>query len=174
VLRTALILCGGNAAEADDLTQDTMLKAYRAIDRFEPGTDARAWLLAILRNARVDRIRAAAAARGAEVSLSGMAQEPADPPQTQELDPEIAAQNPQAVLEQLSDRELIDALQSLPEEIRWTLLLVDVQGMDHADAAAALGVPVGTVKSRAHRGRAMLRTALMPVARLRGLVRDRE
>jgi RNA polymerase sigma-70 factor (ECF subfamily) len=60
---------------------------------------------------------------------------------------------------------MIRALQRLPEEIRWTLLLVDVEGMDHADAAAVLGVPVGTVKSRAHRGRAMLREALLPMAR---------
>jgi RNA polymerase sigma-70 factor (ECF subfamily) len=60
---------------------------------------------------------------------------------------------------------MIQALQRLPEEIRWTLLLVDVEGMDHADAAAVLGVPVGTVKSRAHRGRAMLREALLPMAR---------
>jgi RNA polymerase sigma-70 factor (ECF subfamily) len=60
---------------------------------------------------------------------------------------------------------LIDALRQLPDEIRWTLLLVDVEGMDHADAARVLDVPVGTIKSRAHRGRTMLREALTPLAK---------
>jgi len=66
---------------------------------------------------------------------------------------------------------MIDALQRLPEEIRWTLLLVDVEGVDQADAAELLDVPVGTIKSRAHRGRAMLRDRLAPLARERGLLK---
>ena len=65
---------------------------------------------------------------------------------------------------------MIDALKSLPEEIRWTLLLVDVEGWDQQDAAGLLDVPVGTIKSRAHRGRLMMRDVLRPVARERRLV----
>ena len=65
---------------------------------------------------------------------------------------------------------MIKALKTLPEDIRWTLLLVDVEQLDHAEAAVILEVPVGTIKSRAFRGRRMLRDRLFVVARQRGLV----
>jgi RNA polymerase sigma-70 factor (ECF subfamily) len=81
------------------------------------------------------------------------------------VDGHPAWDDPHALLQRFSDRHMIQALQCLPEEIRWTLLLVDVEGIDHAEAAAILGVPVGTVKSRAHRGRRMLREALLPLAK---------
>ena len=171
VLRTAHLLCGGDASEAEELAQETMLKAFRAIGQYRDGTDARAWLLTILRHARIDRVRAAAAAP-ASVSLDALDHDPAAAPQEDELDADAAAEDPQALLEQFSDAEVIRALAALPEEIRWTLLLVDVQGMDHARAAEVLRVPVGTIKSRAHRGRRMLRGALLPRARPARLVRD--
>ena len=65
---------------------------------------------------------------------------------------------------------MIDSLRSLPEEIRWTLMLVDVERLDHAQAAQILHVPVGTIKSRAHRGRGMLRDRLLGIARQRGWI----
>jgi RNA polymerase sigma-70 factor (ECF subfamily) len=79
---------------------------------------------------------------------------------------------PERVLDEFSDRQVIDALQRLPEEIRLTLLLVDVEQLRHEDAADVLQVPVGTIKSRAHRGRAMLRAALLPLARELRLVSE--
>jgi len=75
-------------------------------------------------------------------------------------------------LNAFSDADVIDGLQGIAEELRWTLLLVDVEGMDHRDAAEVLGVPVGTIKSRVHRARAMLRQVLLPLARQRRLVRE--
>ena len=80
--------------------------------------------------------------------------------------------SPRDVLESFSDEQVISALQGLPEEMRWTLLLLDVEGLEQADVAKTLEIPVGTVKSRAHRARAMLRTALTPLARERRLIRD--
>jgi RNA polymerase sigma-70 factor, ECF subfamily len=170
VYRVARILLGEGPA-ADDLFQDAMLKAYRAIGSFREGTDVRAWLRTIVRNARVDRLRAERPhqllslddAAAAEVCGLADAREAS----------EAAAQweDPEALLAAFSDQQVIDALQQLPEEIRWTLLLVDVEQVDHADAAALLGVPVGTIKSRTSRGRAMLRLALLPVARDRRLIR---
>lgn len=157
MLRTARLLLRDVHA-AEDLAQETMLKAFRSIDSFREGSDARAWLLAILRNARIDYIRSRAA-RNADLSLDASPVEPADervPVEEHDLT------DSDALLEQFSDADLIAALQTLPEEIRWTLLLVDVEELDHADAAKVLDVPVGTVKSRAHRGRAMLRAALSP------------
>jgi RNA polymerase sigma-70 factor (ECF subfamily) len=163
VLRTAQILCGGNVAEADDLAQETMLKAFRAINRFEPGTNATAWLSKILRNVRIDRLRSSSAAAD-HVSLAELPEEPVDHKAPEAADARAIRDDPQVVLEQFSDHQVIEALQNLPEEIRWTLLLVDVEGMDHKEAAEVLDAPVGTIKSRAHRGRTMLKQALLPLA----------
>ncbi|MCX5661949.1 MAG: sigma-70 family RNA polymerase sigma factor [Planctomycetota bacterium] len=168
VLRVALILCG-NDAEAEDLAQETMLKAFRAIGQFRPGPaesengdGASKWLLAILRNTRIDRLRARAREAG-QVSLDSLVDEPADDGKA----PGDAAFDsmtdcPEELLERFTDREMIAALQALPEAIRWTLLLADVERMDHRDVGETLGIPAGTVKSRVHRGRAMLRKALAP------------
>jgi RNA polymerase sigma-70 factor, ECF subfamily len=158
VLRVARIL-SGNAADAEDLAQETLLKAFRSIDTFRAGTDAKAWLLTILRNVRIDRLRA----RGGlpePLSLGHLDWEPAGPAR-EETPP---WDNPEDVLNSLSDAQVIRALQELPEDIRLTLLLVDVEQLLHEEAAAILGVPVGTIKSRTHRGRSMLREALRPLA----------
>jgi RNA polymerase sigma-70 factor, ECF subfamily len=177
VLRTARFLIH-DPAEAEDVAQETMVKAFRALDTFEDGTDVRAWLMTILRNVRIDHLRARASHAG-DVSLDALPFEPAG-----SAAPDLAAvggggrdghpawDDAQALLQQFGDRDVIAALRRLPEEIRWTLLLVDVEGLDHADAAKVLGVPTGTVKSRAHRGRQMLRESLLPIAREMRLVRD--
>ena len=168
VLRTARILTGRDA-DAEDLAQETMLKAFKALDSFRDGTDARAWLLAILRNARIDRLRtAAAAAAKRDVSLDALPYEPAEDDRGGADD--VAWEQPQEILEALGDHDIIAALQRLPEDIRWTLLLCDVEGVEQSDAAQVLDVPTGTIKSRLHRGRAMLRVALEPLARDRGLL----
>jgi RNA polymerase sigma-70 factor, ECF subfamily len=164
LLRVAQILMH-DVHSAEDLTQETLLKAYNAIGQFRPGTDAKKWLLTILRNARIDRLRAAGAS-ARDVSLD---QYPIEPEERSVEDSDW--QNPQEILHQFADREVIAALQKLPEEIRWTLLLVDVEQLDHPEAAAMLDVPLGTVKSRTHRGRAMLRQALMSFAQERRLIR---
>lgn len=170
VLRSAQFLTH-DAAEADDLAQETMIKAFRNLDGFRAGTDMKAWLMTILRNTRIDRLRAAASAKGL-VSLDHLPQEPPAPAEQPEpRDEEAVWRDPERMMQSFSDRQVIQAVHRLPEEIRWTLLLVDVEGLDHADAACVLDVPVGTVKSRAHRGRSMLRDALVPVAREMRLIR---
>lgn len=165
VLRLALIL-SGNDADADDLAQETLMKAFRGLDRLKDETDVRAWLLTILRHTRVDRVRAAAA--HPEISLEQLGSEPAAAVEHQVE----TVENPHALLEAFSDRQVIEALQRLPEEIRWSLLLVDVEGLSLDDAARLLEVPTGTIKSRLHRGRAMLKETLLPVARDRRLVSE--
>jgi len=153
-----------NPAEAEDIAQETMIKAFKAIDSFESGTDMRAWLMTILRNTRIDHLRAIASAAG-NVSLEQLGTEPADCSPDAESDDDPAWDEPEELLEAFSNAHIIQALRALPEEIRWTLLLVEVEGIDHEDAAKILGVPIGTVKSRAFRGRAMLRESLLPLAR---------
>lgn len=167
VLRIARFLVR-DATEAEDLAQETLVKAFRFIDTFQDGTDIKAWLMAILRNTRTDRFRAANA-EPETVGLDQLCPEPADT--TERDDEDRAWQKPQQVLDAFADQQVIDALLELPEEIRWTLLLVDVQQVDHRDAARILGIPAGTVKSRAHRGRAMLRRTLLPIARQMGWIR---
>lgn len=158
VLRVAQVLAK-DAGRGEDLAQEAMLKAFRFIDQLKPDSDARKWLLAILRNTWTDWIRADVR-RPKESDLGDAHDSVADerPPVSAGTD------DPRRVLETFSDSEVINALQKLPEEIRWTLLLVDVEGLDHSDAAEVLAVPVGTIKSRAHRGRAMLRETLLPLA----------
>lgn len=168
VVRTARVLTR-DQAEADDLAQETMLKAFRAVDRFEAGTDARAWLLTILRNARVDRLRSSAAHKA--VSLDALSVEPGTEQERNDPQPHSSPTDAAAIMEQFSDAEVIDALQQLSEDMRWTLLLVDVEGFDHSDASEILQVPVGTVKSRAHRGRLFLRDRLKSRARQMRLIR---
>ena len=156
VLRTARYP-DARAAEADDLAQETLVKAYRSIATFDVSTHAAAWLTAILRNTRIDRARA----RQREAKDVSLDSHPLDVQDRRSVTGEIDYAHTAVMLEQLSDEQIIEALRSLPEDIRWTLLLVDVEQLNHAEAATVMGVPVGTVKSRAFRGHQMLRERLL-------------
>src|SRR5437764_14162918 len=160
VLRVARMLTHDDA-DADDLAQDAMMRAYRGIDGLAPDSNAKAWLMTILRNTHTDHLRSRHAG---EISLDALDVDPPD----QQPDEDVAAWgDPRETLAEFSDEQMIHALKALPREICWTLLLVDVQGMDDREAGEVLGVPTGTVKSRLHRGRRMLRESLMPLVRQR-------
>ncbi len=192
MLRVARCLVG-RAGEAEDLVQEAMIKALRGMDGFTEGTDIKAWLMTILRRTHIDMIRSrkryeAAVAEKAEAALreegagagsAGNEQGAAGTDVGTETDEWAGAydgkwREPGAVFERFGDEEVIAALKALPEEIRWTLLLVDVEGLEQSAAAEILEVPVGTIKSRAHRGRAMLRDRLYEWAQERGWVVDEE
>ena len=168
VLRVALILTG-NDADAEDLAQETLMKAFRSIDALRDETGTKSWLMTILRNTRVDRFRSEAS-RPNQVSLEDLKAETAAPEFVADSDGNHA--DVQGILDSFSDAQVIQCLQQLPEEIRWTLLLVDVEQLGQVEAAEIMQVPVGTVKSRAHRGRAILRQSMLPAARKLGLVKD--
>jgi RNA polymerase sigma-70 factor (ECF subfamily) len=154
VFRTAQCLTHDNA-DAEDLVQETMFKAFKSIHTIRDGSQVKPWLMTILRRTRIDQLRATRVEPSQseiEVELShGSVDE------TWISDSRL---DPEKLLNCMNDETIIDALRNLPKTIRWALLLVDVEGMDHQDAAAALDIPIGTVKSRLHRGRAMLRTSL--------------
>jgi RNA polymerase sigma-70 factor (ECF subfamily) len=169
LLRVAQVLTH-DVHDAEDLTQDTLVKAFRAIEQFGAGTDSKKWLLSILRNTRIDRLRASASS-AKDISLDQFAVDIADARPQQSTEGDGGWENPAEILNEFSDALVIDALQGLPEEVRWTLLLLDVEDLKLEEAATILGVPLGTVKSRAHRGRALLRQALVAIAQDRRLIR---
>ena len=143
--------------EAEDLVQDTYLKAFRARDRFVPGTNLKAWLYTILhntwRNRRRDRARSRVEADSEAVDLAA----------DQAGDMVSAApDSPEALLVNaaLSD-DLREALDGLPEAFREVVWLRDVEELTYQEIATALDVPIGTVMSRLSRGRRQLHAALL-------------
>ena len=143
-----------NAADAEDLVQDTYLKAFRAADRFEPGTNLRAWLFTILHNTA--RNRARDRARDTVAIDSEVVDRAADaPPPTGRT--AGAGETPESLL--LRDTlapELQAAIDELPDAFRQAVWLRDVEEFSYAEIASMLTIPVGTVMSRISRGRRML------------------
>ena len=134
-----------NAHDAEDLVQETFLRAYRGFDRFEAGTNIRAWLFTILHRVRTDAFRRAGRS---PKTVEMIADGPAVPP-------------PQDALAQGAE-DIERALAALPEVFRSAVVLRDVEDLSYDEIASVLDVPVGTVMSRIHRGRALLRAALAP------------
>ena len=146
-------------ADAEDLVQETMVKAYAGFHKFRDGTIARAWLFRILTNTWISSYRTAQ--RRIDEVLAGDVAEVWPTP----------AKNPSAelaVLEAMEDEDVRDALQALPEGQRLVVYYADVEGFRYKEIATILDVPLGTVMSRLHRGRANLRALLMNVAAARG------
>ena len=175
VLRTAQYLTR-HSQQAEDLAQETMVKAMRGIDSYQDDTNLKAWLMTILRRTHIDQLRVGRN-RPDEVSVASDVLEvtvPDSSKATGELDEQW--EEPEALMGRFEDDAIIKALGELPEDIRWTLLLVDVEKMEQVEVAAILNVAVGTIKSRTHRGRSMLRDRhrLYQLALQRGWVAARE
>lgn len=152
-----------NPDDASDLVQETYLKAYRFFHKFEQGTNCKAWLFKILKNTYINTYR-----------------KNASTPQTVEYD-EIEdfyelirsdrsdSNNPQEKLfDNLLDDDIVRALESLPEDFRTVVLLCDIEGFTYEEIAEFADCPVGTVRSRLHRGRKLLHEKLSLVAGKRG------
>ncbi len=135
---------------AEDLVQETYLRAWKYFDTFDPTTNCRAWLFRILRNVWADRW----ARRRLEIPLAENEMEGLEPYYDWEgefLEPELSARVEQALGE-------------LPEEYRWAVLLADVEEFSYQEIAAVMGCPIGTVMSRLNRGRRMLARLLRAAA----------
>ena len=161
--RVALRLTA-NPADAEDLVQDAMLRAYRSWDRFTLGTNAKAWLLTILRNLFINEYRRRRRH-----------------PETVDLDTiepfavfEKGQEDPQgAFFDRIVDEEVLRAMDALPEVFREAVSLSDVEGLSYEEIAKVLDVPVGTVKSRLYRGRHMLQAKLYEYAVSMGYIKGR-
>jgi RNA polymerase sigma-70 factor, ECF subfamily len=163
--RVALRLTG-DAARAEDLVQDTMLKAYRSWRQYRPGTNAKGWLLTILRNTFINDYRR----RKLEpVAMDLEAVEP------HAIYRDIETADPEgAFFSQIVDEKVLQAIDALPPEFREVLVLSDMEGMRYAEIAEALQVPVGTVKSRLFRARRLLQAALYEHAVEMGYIKPRK
>ncbi len=160
--RVALRLTG-QPADADDLVQETMLKAYRSWDQYALGTNARGWLLTILRNSFINEYRRRV--RHPETVAVETLEPVAVFPEVQDEDPEGS------FFDRLVDEEVLRAIDALPEAFREAVVLSDVEGLSYQEVARILGVPVGTVKSRLFRARRLLQARLYNYAVEMGYIR---
>jgi RNA polymerase sigma factor (sigma-70 family) len=149
----------GNRQDAEDLTQDVFVRVFRSLDSFEPGNFA-GWLHRITTNLFLDRAR-----RAARIRMDGFA----DGAESQILGNDVLPED--AVNDAGFDPDVEAALASLPEKFRVAVVLCDIEGLSYDEIADVLGVKVGTVRSRIHRGRMQLRDALAHRAPSRGRTR---
>ena len=166
---TAALYLTRNPSDAEDLLQETYLRAYRFFDRFEPGTNLKAWLLTILYNVLRNRYREQVRERR-HVDF-GIVAEAYERLAAALPDDDVGGDPAELFLHRLADGEIETALRNLPHEFRAAVVLVDVQELSYHEAARTLGCPIGTVRSRLSRARRLLQVALHDVARRRGLVR---
>jgi RNA polymerase sigma-70 factor, ECF subfamily len=155
VFRVARHLVGSREA-AEDLVQETYVRAFRSWQQYTPGTNLRAWLLRILTNLNIDRGR-----RQQRTPQTASLDEKGDYYLYDKLEErEGGPLDEERVIERLSQDSIVDALAHVPHDFRDVLVLVDIGEFSYADTAQILDIPIGTVMSRLHRGRRILKGEL--------------
>ncbi len=164
-LFNAALRMAGNHADAEDVAQEALVKAYLAFDQFEAGTNFRAWLLRIVTNTYINEFRRrrrqpdfTAWDSLAREDLNKLADDGHEPAPDEDL------------LARALDLEIEEALAELPEAFREAVVLCDIHGLAYNEIAEALDIPIGTVRSRIARGRSQLQSMLAEYAKARGLI----
>jgi RNA polymerase sigma-70 factor (ECF subfamily) len=164
--RTALRMTG-QPASAEDLAQEAFLRAFRAFNQFERGTNFKAWLFRILTNVFLNDYRK----KGREPQTTDFAEvEPADPATE---GGEFKAEEVEAIRAHLGD-EAVKAIDRLPTDFRLPFLLSTFEGFSYKEIASILGIPMGTVMSRLFRARRLLKADLKEYAKATGHLRERK
>ncbi len=172
-LYSAALRMTRNPADAEDVVQETYLKAYRAYHTFEEGTNLKAWLYRILTNTYINRYRKKKR-RPTEVELDDV-EDLYLYRKIGALDRgDVSPSAEEEVLESFVDADIKAAVEELPENFRIPVLLADVEGFSYKEIAEIMNVPIGTVMSRLHRGRKALQRALWQFASRRGTATDPE
>lgn len=154
---------------AEDLTQETFLKAYAAFHQFEPGTNIKAWLFRILQNTFISQYRKE---KRAPYQSSVDDLEEWELSALEASSESVVPSAEMQALKSMPDTVIVDALKQLPDEFRIPVYLADAEGFSYAEIAEILDIPMGTVMSRIHRARARLRTLLADYARELGVLKD--
>lgn len=153
--------------DAEDLVQDTIVKAYRFFSSYEKGTNAKAWMFRILKNSFINNYRKTSK-KPSQVDYDEVSSYyesiRADSTETSDLE--------SLMFREMMDDDLSEALSHLPEDFRTVVLLCDVDGYTYEEIANMLDVPIGTIRSRLHRGRNLLKTELLEYAKKRGYTGD--
>jgi RNA polymerase sigma-70 factor (ECF subfamily) len=167
-LYTAAFYLTKDKAEAEDLVQETCLRAFRFFDKFELGTNCKSWLLSILRNLFINRYRR----QKREPEMVDWEKVNQAYGSMVEHGQKVDKDDPQKLFfSQVMDEEVEDALKELPEEFRTAILLVDIEELTYEEAAEVTECPVGTIRSRVSRGRRLLQVALREYALKRGIIK---
>ena len=162
-----------NPADAEDLVQETYLKAYRGFGGFQEGTNLKAWLYKILTNTFINTYRARK--RRPDESDIEDVEDLYLYHRLGGLEAAAAGRSVEdEVLERVTETEIKEALESLPEQFRIAVLLGDVEGFSYKEIAEILDIPIGTVMSRLHRGRKALQKRLYDFGHERGLIGERQ
>ena len=162
-----------NKEEAEDLVQETYLKAYRFFDSFQKGTNIKAWLYKILKNTFINKYRKEIATPGEilyedlEAVNSGLAYKQ----ETNSTELADTLESKYADFSGLLEDDVKQALDSLPAEYREAILLSDVEELSYQDIAEIANVPIGTIKSRLNRGRKLLQKKLFEYAKDKGFIK---
>lgn len=158
-----------NSADAEDLVQETYLKAYRAYHTFQAGTNLKAWLYRILTNTYINKYRKDSR-RPSEVDLGTVEDLYLYRRLGSEESAEAARTTEERVLDGLVESDIKSAVEELPEAFRMPVLLADLEGFSYKEIAEILDIPIGTVMSRLHRGRKAMQKRLWEFAKQRGLL----
>lgn len=165
-----------NKEEAEDLVQDTYLKAYRFFSTFQQGTNIKAWLFKILRNTFINKYRKATSAPGEvfyeDIDTLNTEQATVQEGVSGKLTDTLATRCNE--ISSLMEDDIKHAIESLPLEYREVILLSDVEELSYKDISEIANVPVGTVKSRLNRGRKLLQKSLWEYAKDRGFIDRRK
>jgi len=168
-LYSAALRMTRNPADAEDLVQETFLKAYRAYHTFTEGTNLKAWLYRILTNTYINKYRKQKR-RPSEVDLGDVQDLYLYRQIGSEESAEASQSVEQRVLDGLVESDIKEAVEELPENFRMPVLLADLEGFAYKEIAEILDIPIGTVMSRLHRGRKAMQKRLWEFARERGLL----